>query len=110
MATPRRKGVAVGAQQAPAEAAVDGLIGLAQGSDAGVRRQAASSLAELGNARAVPALAAALGDADPEVRAQIISALGELADSRATAALANALKDESAAIRARAAVGARRDR
>src|SRR4029078_13294732 len=58
----------VGAQQAPSEAAIDGLIGLLKDPDVGVRRQAASSLAELGNARAVAGLAAALYDQDTEGR------------------------------------------
>ncbi|HEY7056995.1 MAG TPA: HEAT repeat domain-containing protein, partial [Vicinamibacterales bacterium] len=93
----------VGAQQGTTEAAVDGLIALLKDTDAGVRRQAASSLAELGNTRAVPALAAAIKDADPDVRAHIVSALGEFADSRATGALAEALKDESVGVRERAA-------
>ena len=40
--------------RAPAEAAIDGLVGALKDSDAGVRRQAAAALGELGNARAVP--------------------------------------------------------
>src|SRR4051794_35224469 len=71
-------GSAVGARQAPSEAAIDGLIALLKDPDAGVRRQAVRSLASLNSRRAAPALAAAMKDADPDMRAAIVAALGEL--------------------------------
>src|SRR5687768_16023962 len=51
-----RDGLGVTAGQAPAEAAIDGLVGALKDVDAGVRRQAAAALGEIGNARAVPGL------------------------------------------------------
>src|SRR5215813_8515371 len=71
-------GTAVGARQGANDAAIDGLIALLKDPDAGVRRQAAHSLASLGSTRAVPALAAAMKDADAEMRGVIVNALGEL--------------------------------
>ncbi len=91
------------AQPAPKDAAVDGLIGALKDSDAGVRRQAAHALGELGNARAVPALIDALKDADVEVRQKAMHALGELGDARAAAAIASALKDTDPRVRSHAA-------
>ena len=43
------------AQQSGSEARIDALIGALKDTDAGVRRQVAAALAEIGNARAVPA-------------------------------------------------------
>ena len=71
-------GVAVGAQQAGSEAAVDALILALKDSDAGVRREAARALSQLNNRRAVPALASALKDANVEVRRQAAFALGQI--------------------------------
>src|SRR5262245_50346898 len=56
------------AQQAPRDAAVDGLIAALKDADAGVRRQAAFALGELESSKAVPALIEALKDSDVEVR------------------------------------------
>src|SRR6187200_481851 len=70
----------VTAQQSPAEEAIDGLIAALKDTDAGVRRQVASTLGELGNRRAVPALIAALKDSDVGVRGHVVDALGELQD------------------------------
>jgi HEAT repeat protein len=93
----------VGAQQAPAEAAIGGLIAALKDSDAGVRREAADALGVLDSRRAVPALIEAVKDADPDVRRHAIDALGEIGDSRALDALTKALKDEDATIRRHAA-------
>ena len=93
----------VGAGQAPREAMVDALVVALKDSDAGVRRQAARTLAQIGNPRAVPALSAAMKDAEPDMRAIIASALGELGDAAAVPALRDALKDENVAVRVRAA-------
>ncbi len=54
----------VTARQNPTEAAVDGLVAALKDTDAGVRRQAAAALGEIGNARAVTGLMDALKDAD----------------------------------------------
>ena len=98
---PSSRGVT--AQQSPAEGAVDGLVAALKDADAGVRRQAAAALGELGSARAVPGLIDALKDSDPGVRQRAIASLAEIGDPRAAAGLAAALKDASADIRARAA-------
>src|ERR1700716_394131 len=58
-------GLGVTAGQSPSEAAIDGLVGALKGRDAGVRRQAAAALGELGTARAVPGLIETLKDSDP---------------------------------------------
>jgi hypothetical protein len=91
------------AQQGPADAIIDALTGALKDSDAGVRRQAAVSLGQMDNARAVPALIEALKDAEPGVKQRAIVALGQLGDARAAAGLAATLKDASPDIRARAA-------
>ena len=93
----------VPARQGPAEATIDALVGALKDVDAGVRRQAAAALGEIGNTRAVPGLIDALKDADPDVRQRAISALGEIGDARAVAAMAGLLKDSSPSIRTRAA-------
>ena len=46
--------IGVTAGQSSAEAAIDGLVGALKDSDAGVRRQAAAALGQLGSPRAVP--------------------------------------------------------
>jgi len=84
----------VGAQQAPSEAAVDGLIGLLKDPDVGVRRQAVSSLAELGNARAVPALGQAINDQEPDVRWNAAISLAGFGDRRAVGPLKEMLDRE----------------
>src|SRR6185437_10813323 len=75
-ATAHPSGVTVGAEQSGSEAAVDGLIAALKDSDAGVRREAVRALSQLNSRRAVPALAAALGNADDDMRAVIVTALG----------------------------------
>lgn len=91
-------------RQSPAEAAIEGLVGLLKDTDAGVRRQAAAALGEIGNPRAVPSLIEALKDADPDMRQRAISALGEIGDARAVGAIAGLLKDSSPSIRTHAAM------
>ncbi len=91
------------AQKSPKEAAVDGLIAALKDTDAGVRRQAAGALGEVGNARAVPALIGAINDEQVEVRLRVISALAEFSDAQAAPALRQALKDSEPRVRARAA-------
>lgn len=61
--------------------------------DVQARRDAAAALDELGDARAVAPLLAALADADAVVRAKAASALGRLRDARAVAPLVAALND-----------------
>src|SRR5512132_2086086 len=89
----------VTAQQSPAEGALDALIAALKDTDAGVRRQVASTLGELGNRRAVPALVAALKDTDVDVRAHVVEALGELGDVAAVDGLIGAARDANADIR-----------
>jgi len=91
----------VSAGQSPREGAVDALVGALKDADAGVRRQAAAALGEIGNARAVTGLIEALKDADADVRAHALSALGEIGDRRAAGAIATLLKDSSPSIRSR---------
>src|SRR5580765_6874636 len=93
----------VTARQSPAEAAVDALVTALKDTDAGVRRQAAAALGDIGNARAVTGLIDALKDADPDVRQHALSALGEIGDRRAVTAIAGLLKDSSPSIRRSAA-------
>src|SRR5688500_7967368 len=93
----------VTAEQAPRQAAIDGLIAALKDSDAGVRKQAAIALGELESSAAVPALIDALKDSEVEVRQSAMSALGDIGDARAAAAIAGALKDADPRVRARAA-------
>jgi HEAT repeat protein len=97
--------VGVTALQSPDNTVIDGLIGALKDKDAGVRREAASALGQLGNARAVPALIETMKDTEPDVRRRAANALGELGDERAITALTTALKDTDAGVR-RAAVQA----
>src|SRR5262245_52105378 len=95
--------LALTAQQSPADAAIDGLVLALKDTDAGVRRQAAAALGELGNARAVPGLIEALKDKEVDVRQRALAALGEIGDARAVQAIIGLLKDADPRIRARAA-------
>ena len=79
--------VTVTARQSPHEGAVDALVAALKDTDAGVRRQAAAALGEIGNARAVTGLIEALKDSDADVRRHALSALGEIGDPRAAARL-----------------------
>jgi HEAT repeat protein len=72
--------------------------------DSATRREAAQKLGELGNPRAVAALAEALGDRSWEDRWAAAVALGKLRNGRGVAALGTALdSDESADVRCNAA-------
>src|SRR5690348_13397965 len=93
----------VNAGQSPHENAVDALVVALKDTDAGVRRQAAAALGEIGNTRAVNGLMDALKDADADVRAHALSALGDIGDRRAVSAIAGLLKDSSPSIRSHAA-------
>src|SRR5215213_3474125 len=97
-------GLGVTAGQAPSEAAIDALVAALKDADAGVRRQAAAALGDIGNARAVPGLIESLKDSDATVRQRVISALGELGDTRAVSGIAALLKDASIQIRTHAAI------
>lgn len=65
----------------PPEAVALALRGLLTAHSAATRRWAAYCLAELGQADAVPAIAALVGDPDPVVRLQAASALARLGDA-----------------------------
>ncbi|MCI0487977.1 MAG: HEAT repeat domain-containing protein, partial [Blastocatellia bacterium] len=67
-----------------------------------VRAAAVSTLARLGDPRAVPAVVAALKDNDERVRAEAAGALGSLADASAINPLIAALKDPAAEVRIQA--------
>src|SRR3982750_4049140 len=95
--------VKVTAGQSPQEGAVDGLVGALKDSDAGVRRQAAAALGEIGNARAVSGLIEALKDAGAGGPSHALSALAEIGDRRAVTPIASLLKDSSPPIRSHAA-------
>jgi hypothetical protein len=64
---------------------------LAQDPDPAVRTQAAGILGRSGNARATPALTAALGDQQPSVRIQAVHALRRIEGERAAESLARVL-------------------
>src|SRR5437764_4560560 len=74
-------------------AVVLALIARLKDENAGVRRAAAHSLAQLGDLRAVAPLIAVLGDSDAEVRATAVDALADLEDPRAIGPIAALLKD-----------------
>src|SRR4026209_187398 len=63
----------VSAGQSPREGAVDALVAALKDADAGVRRQAAAALGEIGNTRAVPGLIDPLKDSDAHARQRAIS-------------------------------------
>ena len=92
------------AQQAPREAAVNGLIAALGDSDAGVRREAARALGMLEAQAAVDALAKAIKDASPEVRRAVVQALGQIGDPKVVDVVTQALKDAEPAIRRAAAL------
>ena len=68
-----------------------------------MRQQAAFSLGQLRDAKAVEALVIALKDANADVREQVAFALGQIRDPRAIDGLTVALKDSVAAVRQQAA-------
>ncbi len=69
-----------------------------------IRSNAAGSLFELRDPRAVVPLIEALNDPDPEVRANVASALGWIGDERAVEPLIEKLNDEDGVVRGIAAV------
>ena len=82
--------------------AVPALINvLLNDDDDALRSEAAGTLGELGDKRAVPALINALNDDDEWIRASAVDALGELGDKSAVPALINALNDERRWVRTR---------
>jgi HEAT repeat protein len=64
-----------------------------------VRRKAATALGQLGDARVVEPLIAALTDADTDVRSAAVAALGQVGDARAVEPLIAALGDHSSNVR-----------
>ena len=72
---------------------VNALIARLKDENAGVRRAAAHSLGQLGDARAVQPLIAVLADSDAEVRSAAVDALADLEDPRAIGPIAALLKD-----------------
>lgn len=87
------------AQQAPREAAVEGLIAALRDNDAGVRRQAAFALGQLDARPAVDALVSAAKDTSPDVRRAVVEALGQIGDPKALQAVTQALKDATPVVR-----------
>ena len=73
-----------------------------------VRRLAAGALGELGDARAVEPLIAALKDESEVVRWSAARTLGELGNARAVEPLKELLGDEDAAVRTAAAEALKR--
>ncbi|MDD2836815.1 MAG: HEAT repeat domain-containing protein, partial [Methanothrix sp.] len=69
-----------------------------------IRREAAKSLFDLNDTRAVEPLIEALNDPDAEVRANAASALGWIKDKRAVETLIEKLNDENPAVRSIVAV------
>lgn len=81
-----RSAFALGSVQAPG--AREALVALLDDPDAGVRRDAAFALGQLGDSTLTGALEGALGDEDEDrVRLEIIRALGKIPDPRAAEAL-----------------------
>jgi hypothetical protein len=75
---------------------IDCLIQALQDQDIGVRAEAASSLGQLGDEKAViPLISALQDDSDPYVRSLAARALGFLGDPRAKEALMNALTNDA---------------
>ena len=79
---------------------IPGLIqALDYGEEWAVRRAATQALQQVGDGRAVEALAAALEDEKREVRRAAARALGEIGDTRAYSALRAALNDPNGRVR-----------
>ena len=78
---------------------------LARDADAAVRRRALMSIGRVGDAAAVPAVAAALADPDDGVRAAAAFGLGLLGATSGVPPLVAALRDPSVTVRGRAAEG-----
>ena len=78
---------------------IQGLLRALRDDAAEVRAAAASALADLGGAEALPELLLAVEDDDALVRQMAIAALGEIGDPRATERLRRALGDVRAEVR-----------
>ena len=79
------------------------LIKALNDDDSTVRSNAASTLGQFGDHRALPALIKALNDDNNTVRDEAAQALGKLGNNRAVPALINALKDDDGRVRLSAA-------
>ncbi len=71
---------------------------------AAVRAEAATAMADLGAADALPTLLVAVEDDDPHVRQMAISALGEIGDPRAARRIERALSDRRPEVRYQAVI------
>jgi HEAT repeat protein/beta-lactamase regulating signal transducer with metallopeptidase domain len=89
--------------EATRRAAVDALVQAMKDSDAAVRHQAITALAQFRDERALPALNAALTDASAEVRKQAVFAMGQLRAASTVEPLIESLKDQDAEVREQAA-------
>jgi HEAT repeat protein/beta-lactamase regulating signal transducer with metallopeptidase domain len=99
----RGAGIAPPAHQA-SEKIVQAMIGALDDEDAEMREQAANSLGQLEDPRAVePLTAVLLNDVEPSVREQAAWALGMIEDAAAVPALGQALTDIEADVREQAA-------
>jgi len=93
-------------EQMKAKRDITGLIkALGYQKDKSVRMSATMALGQIGDARAVDSLIAALKDENSNVRGNIADALGKIGDKRAVVPLIFALKDKDYGVR-RAAVDA----
>lgn len=79
------------------------LIHRLQGPNSDDRLEAAGELGNMGDARGVLPLIAAMTDKEPEVRRGVAYALGQIGDPRAVQALTLSLKDENPDVRHNAA-------
>jgi HEAT repeat protein len=82
-----------------AQAALRGLLTLAEDASVGVRAAAVRSLKELGDGQALECLLARLDDPDALVRELAVVAIGEVGGDRAQAALRRALRSPHAEVR-----------
>lgn len=82
-----------------AQTALDGLLRLADDTDASVRRAAMQALRDLANDRGFSCLVDHLDDRDPLTRELAVCALGALRGQRVESALLTALQSDDAAVR-----------
>jgi HEAT repeat protein len=81
------------------EPAVDALVAALKDNNTSVRRDAASALGKMKDARAVEPLITALADSDPNVRRDVAEALGMIGDARAVEPLIAAFEDSDDQVR-----------
>ena len=67
--------------------------------DAGLKRRAAETLAEIADPSTVPVLIPLLNDPDPELRARVVDALGEIGTRETIPGLLRGLKDSDPEVR-----------